>query len=58
MRTGAFGTLSHALPSEMIFHQLHTIYLDPFIYDYSAEVMLDFLEVIVKWLQVSVRECN
>jgi hypothetical protein len=26
--------------------------------DYSADLVLDMLKVIIKWLQVSVGECN
>jgi hypothetical protein len=49
--------LSRALPTEMIFHLLRLIPSECLIlYDYSAEVVLDMLEIIIKWLQVSKRK--
>ena len=50
--------LSHALPSKLIFSHLGKIYIDRLKYDYSTELMLDTLEIIIRWLQVSVSECN
>ena len=50
--------LSRALPTEMIICQLRSINLDHLVPDLSAELMLDKVEIIVKWLQVSVSECN
>ena len=50
--------LSHALPTEMILYILRSIRSESLILDYSSELMLDTLEIIVKWLQVSVSECN
>ena len=46
--------LSCALPTEKIFDQLRTISSEPLLNDFSTES----LEIIVKWLQVSVSECN
>ena len=49
--------LSHAIPTEMIFDQLRSIRsVRPLIPDYSAESMLDTLDIIIKWLQVSVSD--
>ena len=45
----------HALPTEMIFYLLRSIPLESLIRDYSAELMLDTLEIIIKWLRVSVK---
>ena len=42
----------------MIFYHLRSIHSDSLIRDYSAELMLDTLEIIIKWLQVSVSKCN
>ena len=53
-----WGHLSLALPTEMIFHQLRSIHLDRLERDYSTELMLDALEIIIKWLQVSVSAVN
>ena len=50
--------LSRALPTKMIFHLLRSIRSECLILDYSADLMLDMLEVITKWLQVSDSECN
>ena len=50
--------LNHAIPTEAILRQLQSINLDHLVRDYSAELMLDTLEIIIKWLQVSVSECN
>jgi hypothetical protein len=46
--------LSCALPTEMIFYLLRSIRSERLIRDYSAELMLDTLENIIEWLQVSV----
>ena len=54
----SFGEhLSRALPTEMIFYLLRSIRSEYLIRDYSAQSMLDILEIIVEWLQVSVSEC-
>ena len=48
--------ISHALPTELIFYLLRSIpseSLVPF-----NTMMLSTLEIIIKWLQVSVREYN
>ena len=45
--------LSRALPSERIFNLLRSISSKRLIRDYSPELMLDILEIIIKWLQVS-----
>ena len=45
--------ISHALPSETIFYLLRSIHSEHLIRDYSPELMLDTLEIIIKWLQVS-----
>ena len=50
--------LSRALPTGMIVYLLGTIRSEGLISDYSRELMLDTLEIIIKWLQVSVSECN
>jgi hypothetical protein len=50
--------LSRALPTEMIFYLLRSIRSERLIRAYSAELMVDMLEVIIKWLQVSVSEWN
>ena len=47
-----------ALPTEMFFYLLRSIPSVRLIHDYSVESMLDMLEIIIKWLQVSVSECN
>ena len=49
--------LSRALPTEKIFYLLRSIPSEH-LSDYSAESMPDMLEVIIKWLQVSVIEWN
>ena len=46
--------LSFALPTEMVFFLLRLISL----YHLAPELLLDMLETIIKWLQVSVTECN
>jgi hypothetical protein len=50
--------LSRALPTEMIFYLLGSIHSECLIGDYSTGSMLDMLEIIVTWLEVSVSECN
>ena len=47
--------LSRALPTEMIFGLLRSIRSERLIHD---DYMLDTLEIIIKWLQVSVSEWN
>ena len=52
--------ISRALPSEMIFHLLQSIPSKSLLWfpvD-SGESHYHLLEVIIKWLQVSVSECN
>ena len=44
--------LFHALPTERILNRLRSIPSQHLIFDYSSE-MVDMLEIIVKWLQVS-----
>ena len=54
------GHISCSLPTEMIFRLLRSIsskFLIRASY-YSEEVKLDTLEIIIKWLQVSVIEGN
>ena len=54
------GHISGSLPTEKIFYLLRSIpskFLIRASY-YSQEVRLDTLETIIKWLQVSVIECN
>ena len=46
--------LSRALPTEMIFYLLRSIRSECLIQDYSAELMLGVLEIIIEWLQVSI----
>ena len=50
--------LSRALPTETIFYGLRTIPSDRLFRDYSTKLKLNTLEIIVKWLQVSISECN
>jgi hypothetical protein len=51
--------LSRALPTEKIFYILRSNNPELYIHDNSAgELMLDTLEIIIKWLQVSFSECN
>ena len=50
--------ISHALPSEMIFYLLRLIHSQCLIPDYSTKLLPDMLEIVIKWLQVSVSECN
>ena len=50
--------LSYALPTEIIFYLLRSIPSECLLRDYSTELKLDTLEIIIKWLQVSVNECN
>ena len=52
--------LSRALPTERIFSLLRSIRSERLVHDYSAELILATLEIITKWLQVSVIqvECN
>ena len=50
--------LSRALPTEMIFNLLRSTRSERLMRDYSTESMFDTLEIIIKWLQVSVSECN
>jgi hypothetical protein len=54
--TWHFGEhLSHALPTKMIFYLLQSIDLHHLqLYDYSLKWILDLLEIIIKWLEVSV----
>ena len=49
--------ISHALPTEMIFYLLQSIPSE-YLVRYPQELKLDTLEIIIKWLQVSVREYN
>ena len=42
----------------MILYLLRSIRSDRLMRDYSAELMLNTLEIIIKWLQVSVSVCN
>ena len=51
--------ISHALPTEMIFYLLQSIrpeWLIPVAV--GRDSMLYTLEIVIKWLQVSVSECN
>ena len=50
--------LFHALPTEMIFYLLRSIRSECLIRDYFAELMLDTLQIIIKWLQVSFSDFN
>ena len=50
--------LSRALPTEKIFYLLRSIRSECLLREYSAELMFDTLEIIVKWLQVSVCICT
>ena len=51
--------ISHALPTKMIFYLLRSIrseWLMPVAV--GRDSMLYTLEIVIKWLQVSVSECN
>ena len=50
--------ISRAIPTETIFYLLRSIPSEFLIRGYSRELMLDTLEIIIKWLQVSVSGCN
>ena len=50
--------LSRALPTKRIFYLLRSIDSECLIRDRFAELKLDALEIIIKWLQVSVSERN
>ena len=52
--------LSHALPTDMIFYVLRSIPSDRLIRIEAEKSMLDALEIILNWLQVSVsvNDCN
>ena len=54
--------ISHALPTEMIFYLLRSIPTKSLLrrhpLNFFRESDLDTLEMIIKWLQVSVSECN
>ena len=51
--------LSRAHPTKMIFYLFQSIKKSEcLVRYYSTELMLDTLEIIIKWLQVSVREYN
>ena len=54
------GHISRSLPTEMIFYLLRSIPSKFLIRanKYSKKVKLDTLEIIIKWLQVSVIKCN
>ena len=54
------GHISRALPTRMIFYLLRSIPTKLLIRvrGYNEELRFDTLEIIVKWLQVSVIECN
>ena len=52
------GHISRALPTEIFFYLLRSIPSEILIRDYSGELKLDPLEIIIIWLQVSVNECN
>ena len=50
--------ISRALPTEMIFYLLRSTPSEYLKREYSPKSMLDTLEIIIKWLQVSVSECD
>ena len=50
--------LSPALPTKNIFDLLKSIHSESLIRHYSAELVFDMLKVIIKWLEVSFRECK
>ena len=51
--------ISRALPTEMIFYLLHSITSKFFTRTSDDSIKkLHMLEIIIKWLQVSVSECN
>ena len=50
--------LSRALPTKRIFDLLGSYRSEHLILVYSPNLKLDTLEVVIKWLQVSVCECN
>ena len=50
--------LSRALPTKNIFDLLESIRSESLIRHHPAELVFDTLKVIIKWLEVSFRECN
>ena len=51
--------LSRSLPTEDIFFLLRTLIRSEFLIPhYSAELVIDMLEVIIKWLKVSFRNAT
>ena len=50
--------LSRALPTENILDLLESLRSESLIYHYPAELVFGMLKVIIKWLEVSFRECN
>ena len=50
--------LSRALPTEKILDLLESLRSESLIYHYPAELAFGMLKVIIKWLEVSFRECN
>ena len=50
--------ISRALPTEKIFYLLRSIRSKRLMRYYLAEWKLVTLEIIIKWLQVSVSECK
>ena len=50
--------ISRSLPTERIFYLLRSVHSTRLLREYTVELMLNMLEIIIKWLQVSVSECN
>ena len=50
--------LSYALPTEKIFDLLELFHSESLIRYYSEELVFDMLKAIIKWLEVSFKECN
>ena len=50
--------LSRSLPTKRIVFLLRSIRSKSLMRDYPAELEFDMLKVIIKWLEVSYRECN
>jgi hypothetical protein len=48
------GHISRALPTEMIFYLLRSISVESLVRDYPRAPNFGVLEIIIKWLQVSV----
>ena len=60
-RTGALSFKDHlprTRPTKNIFNLLESLRSESLLRRYPAELAFDMLKVIIKWLEVSFRECN